>query len=298
MNNSNWNLVKRYLSLRANSVTVRTMGAFEDDLRVFCRFLGDRRIEDVTHQDIDSFLEYCRVDRKNGDAALSRKYNTLNKFYDTMILKEYLDMTNPLNKVERIKVRNKVRDHVTFEEYRQIIRYLEEQKDYRGLALFSLLYSSGLRVSEVHRLNKHDIDFEDMEIIVLGKGQEEKSAIFSEEAKKYILQYLDKRTDNFDYLFLSREKNRWSVSAIQKYVRNIGERSGLRKKITPHMLRHGTAMFLLDNGLPLDEIQKVLGHRNISTTQIYARTSMKRVKKNVNSIYDRLLGSEKFEIME
>jgi integrase/recombinase XerD len=275
--------------LRANSVTVRTMGAFEDDLRVFCRFLGDRRIEDVTHQDIDSFLEYCRVDRKNGDAALSRKYNTLNKFYDTMILKEYLDMTNPLNKVERIKVRNKVRDHVTLEEYKQIIRYLEEQKDYRGLALFSLFYSSGIRVGEMYRLNRDDLDLENKELIVKGKGDDEKVAIFSEEAKRYIIQYLSTRNDDLNALFVSRENNRWSISGIQQYIKRTAIIAGGKKNIHPHLLRHGCAMLLLDNELPLDEIQKVLGHKNISTTQIYARTSMRRVKKNANNIYDKVL---------
>jgi integrase/recombinase XerD len=289
VNNSNWNLVKRYLSLRANSVTVRTMGAFEDDLRVFCRFLGDRRIEDVTHQDIDSFLEYCRVDRKNGDAALSRKYNTLNKFYDTMILKEYLDMTNPLNKVERIKVRNKVRDHVTLEEYKQIIRYLEEQKDYRGLALFSLFYSSGIRVGEMYRLNRDDLDLENKELIVKGKGDDEKVAIFSEEAKRYIIQYLSTRNDDLNALFVSRENNRWSISGIQQYIKRTAINARVKKNMHPHLLRHGCAMLLLDNELSLDEIQKVLGHRNINTTQIYARTSMKRVKKNADNIYNKLL---------
>lgn len=289
MNKDNKDLVSRYLSLRANSVTERTMGAFEDDLRVFCRFLGDRRIEDVTHQDIDSFLEYCRVDRKNGDAALSRKYNTLNKFYDTMILKEYLDMTNPLNKVERIKVRNKVRDHVTLEEYKQIIRYLEEQKDYRGLALFSLFYSSGIRVGEMYRLNRDDLDLENKELIVKGKGDDEKVAIFSEEAKRYIIQYLSTRNDDLNALFVSRENNRWSISGIQQYIKRTAIIAGGKKNIHPHLLRHGCAMLLLDNELPLDEIQKVLGHKNISTTQIYARTSMRRVKKNANNIYDKVL---------
>lgn len=289
MNSRNFELVQRYLSLRANSVTERTRGAFEDDLRVFCKFLGDKHIEDVTHQDIDAFLEYCRNERSNGDASLSRKYNTLNKFYDTMILKEYLDMINPLNKVEKVKVRSKVRSHVSLSEYKKIINYLEKTKDYRGLALFSLLFSSGLRVSEIHRLNKVDVDFENKEIIVIGKGQKEKSAIFSEEAKKYILQYLKSRNDSLDALFVSRENNRWSVGAIQKYTKITAKRSGIEKNIHPHLLRHGTAMFLLDNGLPLDEIQKVLGHSNISTTQIYARTSMKRVKKDVDNIYNKLL---------
>ncbi len=289
MNKNNRDLVSRYLSLRANSVTERTIGAFEDDLRVFCRFLKDKSIGDVTHQDIDAFLEYCRVDRKNGDAALSRKYNTLNKFYDTMILKEYLDMKNPMDKVERVKVRQKIRDHITLAEYKQIIKYLDEKKDYRGLALFSLFYSSGLRVSEIHRLNKLDIDFDGKEIVVIGKGQEEKAAIFSEEAKEYILKYLNTRNDDLDVLFVSREDNRLSVSAIQNFIKTAAREAGVKKNIHPHLLRHGTAMFLLDNGLPLDEIQKVLGHKNISTTQIYARTSMRRVKKNVDNIYNKLL---------
>lgn len=289
MNKNNERLVNRYLSLRSNSITERTKGAFADDLRVFIRFLDDKGVEDVTHKDIDAFLEHCRVDRGNGDEALSRKYNTLNKFYDTMILKEYLNMTNPLNKVERIKVRNKVRDHVTLDEYKQIIKYLEQQKDYRGLALFSLFYSSGIRVNEAHRLNKNDIDFENNEFDVMGKGDQGRTCIFSDEAKGYIIQYLNSRDDNLEALFVSHMGNRWSVSSIQQYVKNTAKKAGVKKNVHPHLLRHGTAMLLLDNELPLDEIQKVLGHRNINTTQIYARTSMKHVKKNVNNIYSKLL---------
>lgn len=289
MNKNNERLVNRYLSLRSNSITERTKGAFADDLRVFIRFLDDKGVEDVTHKDIDAFLEHCRVDRGNGDEALSRKYNTLNKFYDTMILKEYLNMTNPLNKVERIKVRNKVRDHVTLDEYKQIIKYLEQQKDYRGLALFSLFYSSGIRVNEAHRLNKNDIDFENNEFDVMGKGDQGRTCIFSDEAKGYIIQYLNSRDDNLEALFVSHMGNRWSVSSIQQYVKNTAKKAGVKKNVHPHLLRHGTAMLLLDNGLPLDEIQKVLGHRNINTTQIYARTSMKRVKKDVNNIYNKTL---------
>lgn len=252
-------------------------------------FLGDKHIEDVTHQDIDAFLEYCRVDRNNGDAALSRKYNTLNKFYDTMIMKEYLNMTNPLTKVERIKVRGKVRDHVTLGEYKQIIKYLEKQKDYRGLALFSLLFSSGIRVSEAYRLDRRDLDFENNEFDVMGKGNQGRTCIFSDEAKVYLIRYLNTRDDSLDALFVSRENKRWSISGIQRYVKNTATKAGIDKNISPHLLRHGTAMLLLDNDLPLDEIQKVLGHRNISTTQIYAKTSMRKVKKNVSNIYDKVL---------
>lgn len=289
INPDNWKLVKRYLSLRSNSITERTKQAFEDDLRVFCRFLREKHIKDVTHQDIDAFLEYCRDERNNGDAALARKYNTLNKFYKTMIMKDYLDMKNPLDKVEKIKVRQKIRDHVRLDEYKQIMEYLKDKNDIKGLALFSLLYSSGLRVSEIHRLNRNDLDFENLDIVVLGKGQEDKPAMFSEEARDYILQYLDTRQDSFPWLFNSRENNRWSVSAIQKYVKTVAQRAGVKRNVCPHKLRHGIAMLLLEKGVPLNEIQEFLHHKSIQTTQVYARTSLMRVKKNVKNVYNEVL---------
>lgn len=289
INQNNEKLVKRYLSLRGSNITDRTRQAFKWDFNVFLEYLGEKNIQDVTHIDIDGFIEHCREERNNGDEALSRKYNTLNKFYDTMIMKEYLDMVNPLNKVERIKVRKKVRGYVTLEEYKQIINYLESIKDSRGLALFSLMYSSGLRVSEVHRLNISDISFENRMFITKGKGDKEREGMFSEEAKSYILEYLATRKDDLDALFISREKNRLAVSSIQQYVKRIGKEAGVDSNIHPHRIRHGTAMMLLDNDLPLDQIQEVLGHENISTTQIYAQTSMKKVKNNVDDIYNKIL---------
>ena len=288
MNNGNESLVKRYLSIRSSNVTGRTKQAFKWDFLVFLKFLGCKPINDVVHTDMDAFIQHCREERKNGDEALSRKYNTLNTFFKTMIAKEYLDMKNPLDKVERIKVRKKVRSHVTLEEYKQIINYLESEKDYRGLALFSLVYSSGIRISEVYQLNKPDLDFENKEFVVKGKGDKERLCIFSEEAKIYLLQYLSTRDDDLNPLFVSSLGNRWAVSSIQQYVKKISQRAGVKKNIHPHLIRHGTAMLLLDNGLPLDEIQKVLGHENISTTQIYAKTSMKKVKTNVNNIYNKV----------
>lgn len=206
-----------------------------------------------------------------------------------MIMKDYLDMKNLLDKVEKIKVRDKVRDHITLDEYKQIIKYLKKQKDYRGLALFSLFYSSGIRVGEIHRLNIEDLDLEDLSFNTVGKGEQGRSCLFLEEARDCIVQYLETRDDDLLWLFNSRENNRWSVSAIQKFVKTTVQKTGIKKNIHPHLLRHGNAMLLLDNGLPLDEIQRVLGYKSVSTTQIYARTSMQKVKRNVNNIYKKVL---------
>lgn len=289
MNRCNEQLVKRYLSLRSNKTTERTRQAFGWDLGVFLEYINDKPLEKLTHIDLDGFFQYCTEERHNGDEALSRKYNTLNTFFRFMIDKEYLDMKNPLAKVEKVKVRRKLRGHVTLEEYKQIINYLESIENYRGLALFSLLFSSGLRVSEVHKLNRNDLNFSDREFSVIGKGDKGRPCMFSEEAKKYILQYLDNRTDDLEALFISREHNRWSVGAIQRFVKIASIRAGISKNIHVHLLRHGVAMLLLENSVPLDEIQKVLGHENIGTTQIYAQTSMKRVKQDVDNIFNKVL---------
>lgn len=285
---NNIKLAKRYLSLRSGNITDKSKDAMKGDLILFLRFINEKHIEEVDYKDIDAFLEYCREERKNGNSALGRKYNTLKAFYDTMIKKEYLEMKNPTDKVDKIKSKHKVRNHVTLNEYKQIISFLEEKEDLKGLALFSLLFSSAIRVGEVHRLNILDLDFENREFIILGKGDKERVCIFSEEAKKYLLQYINSRDDDFEYLFVSREHNRWSISSIQQYVKSAAKSAGIEKNIHPHLVRHGTAMLLLDKGMQLDEIQKVLGHSNIGTTQIYAKTSMKRVKSNVDSIYNNL----------
>lgn len=275
--------------MRSNNITLRSKQAFAWDLGVFFDYIGNTPIEQVTHIDVDGFFEYCAGTRHNGDEALSRKYNTLNKFFQTMIDKEYLTMRNPLAKVEKIKVRKKVRGHVTLTEYKQIIEYLNSAKGYRGLALFSLLYSSGIRVSEVYQLNRDSLNFVTNEFTVTGKGDKGRLCIFSAEAGGYVMQYLNTRTDNNISLFMSRESKRWSIGGIQNYVKQAAIRAGVSKHVHPHLLRHGTAMLLLENGLTLDKIQKVLGHENIGTTQIYAQTSMQHVKHDVAQVYSQCL---------
>ena len=292
MNKDNEGIVKRYLSLRGSNVTNCSRDGFGYDLSVFLRHIADKPLESITHIDIDGFMQYCTDERKNRSAALSRKYNTLNKFFDTMIAKEYLDMKNPLAKVEKVKLRKKVRGHVALDEYQTIMSMLAAEHDLRALALFSLFFSSGIRISEACQLNRDDLDYENGEFTVIGKGDKERTCVFSAEAGKHVKAYIDSRTDDLIPMFISREHTRLSVSGIRYSVKKATMRAGIVKNITPHLLRHGTAMLLLERGLPLDEIQKVLGHENIGTTQIYAQTSMLRVKKNVNSIYDNVFKEE------
>lgn len=284
-NENNRRLLERYLLICKNKgLTNESLKAFRIDIQLFLRYIEDKDASKVTHIDVEDFFAYCQTERSNGDEAMSRKYTSLNCFFNNMIKREYLDMRNPLDRIDKPKVRKKTRGHLTEEEMNQVFDYLKSINDLRGLALFSLFYSSGIRLSEMHQLNRDSLDFINKRFQVLGKGQKERICIFSDFAKECINNYLDSRDDDLESLFVSREHNRWSKKSIQEHVKKICYRAGIKKNISPHKLRHTTAMTLLKKDIPLDKIQIVLGHSNVGTTQIYAYNNIDDVQSLVDGL--------------
>lgn len=275
-NKHNEQLLRRYEMICKNKgLTSASIDAIiKVDLPLFLNFIGNKNVEDVTHIDIENFFDYCINERHNGEASLNRKYASINRFYETMIKKEYIQCKNPMDKVDKIKMRKRVRGYLTIEEIRQIFDYIDKIGDLRAGAIFSLFFSSGIRLSELYRLNRDSLDFEHCRFKVLGKGQKERVCIFSEDTKDRILKYLETRKDDNPALFISREGNRLSKKAIQNLVKRIAKEAGTKKNVFPHLLRHSLAMWLLKNNIPLDRIQLVLGHSNISTTQVYAYSNI------------------------
>lgn len=169
------------------------------------------------------------------------------------------------------------------------MNYLNEQENYRDLAIFSLLMSSGIRRAEIQSLNINDIDFENCKINrIIGKGNKMRHSMFSREAKIYLEKYLDSRTDNNEALFVTLH-GRISLTMINRITVKAGKEAGVRMKVTPHKLRHGCAMMLYENGLRLDEIQQLLGHASVSTTQIYAQNSLNKVRSKIEDVYENKL---------
>lgn len=282
----NQKLLDRYLMICKNKgLTPNSIKAIKGDINLFLRFIDDRHIKDIKHIDCDDFLMYCMNQRDNHDWALARKHTSINMFFKILIKKDYLEIKNPMDKVDQIKVRKRQRGHLTTEEIQKVFDYLEENKIYRELALFSLLFSSGIRLSELYQLNKNSLNFETKRFLVVGKGQKERICIFSEYAKKNIIKYLSTREDDLEPLFISRENNRWSRRAIQTTIKNTIQRAGIDKEMTTHHIRHSCAMHLLHNDIPLDKIQKILGHSSIATTQIYAYNTMDDVQDLVEGVF-------------
>lgn len=286
----NQKLLDRYLMICMNKgLTERTIDAKKTDLELFLRFIGDKHIEDITHIDCDDFLMHCRLDRKNGDWALSRKHSSLSAFFDTLIQKEYINIRNPMNKVDPIKVRHKMKDYLTPEEMDLVFSYLEQKNDLRGLALISLFYSSACRISEVRQLNRADLDMENRSFRVIGKGQEERSCFFSEYAKQNIVNYLNSRADALEPLFISRENNRWSKEAIEVYVKNLIAKAGINKHITPHSFRHSVLTNLRREGARLEDLQLLAGHKDISTTQrVYTHVGLDDIRHKFDDFHNKI----------
>ena len=153
----------------------------------------------------------------------------------------------------------------------------------RNKVILALLYSAGLRVSELVSLHTDDVDLGERTIRIRGKGEKDRIVLFDENTKLLLEEYLEKRTDNSDALFVNRFGNHLTPRYIQMMIKKYAESAGIKKRVTPHILRHSFATHLLKNGVDIRAIQQLLGHSNLSTTQIYTSVDMQTLK----NVYDR-----------
>lgn len=292
INEDNKAIWKRYrMHCKNKGLTQRSIEAMVDtDLRLFLEFLGDIKIKDVTHEVCSDFLIYCSEERNNKSKALARKFTSINTFM-TILVKQDVIIKNPLDKLEKPKVRKTIRDHLDIDEYNQLLAYVDSQQDLRGAALISFFFASGCRLSEVYQQNRDSLNYKKRQFIVLGKGAKQRVCMFNADSAQRIKKYLNSRTDDNPALFISKQMNRWSRKAIQDYLVTTGKRAGIKKRVHPHLIRHTRAMALLRAGVSLETIQRVLGHESIATTQIYAHNSLDDVQDQVDKIDEKIINN-------
>lgn len=195
-------------------------------------------------------------------------------------------------KIELPKVPGRQVEVLAREELEAMFRTIDPTKRNgpRNLALLHLLYSTGLRVSELSNLNRKDVNLQTREFRVVGKGRKARIVFISETAAQFLKDYLNARDDNWTPLFLSNsnrskvkslfgEERRLEPQAIERIVRNLATVAGIVKKVTPHTLRHTFATELLKNGADIRSVQEMLGHSSITTTQIYTHLTNRRLKE-------------------
>ena len=236
-------------------------------------------VDSADTQTIRAFLD---AERKRGNStnSLVTKIHKLNSFYGWMLKEEHV-LKNPMNRVDKPQETKAPPKYLTYEE----LELLREAADGITKVIFEVLYSTGLRVSELVDLDRQDVDFIEKTVWVKdGKGGKARQSKLSTRAAMILKQHLASRKDDEPWVFRSNFKQRMSTHSVGRYLKLLGERAGIRRRLTPHMLRHTFATHLLDGGTPIDLVQYLLGHESVKTTQVYAHTN----PKNVEHFYGRV----------
>jgi integrase/recombinase XerD len=285
-------MIEEYLiELEIRNYSRNTIKTYKSIVNCFYRFLLDEKDLFDERRVLRSFKKYIQYLKR--DKNVSQNYIYLvtvvvKKFFefnDIRILDEVKtpkrtkSLPKSLNEAE---VRNLIHA-VDCDDYENGDSPLQRSIKLRNKVILALLYSSGLRVSELVSLKVDDVEAGDRTIRIRGKGEKDRIVLFNDETKSLIENYLDIRINKGEYLFLNRFGNPLTPRYIQMMIKNYAELAGINKKVTPHILRHSFATHLLKNGVDIRAIQQLLGHSNLSTTQIYTSVDMQTLR----TVYDR-----------
>lgn len=274
----------------ASNHTVKNYGI---DLREFSLFLDKKTIEQVDYVDIRSFLATLK-DKSYSKSSISRKLACIRSFFK-FLTREDVVKANPSAGIATPKREKKLPD---FLEPQEVVRLIEAPAagNWEGLrdrAMLETLYSSGLRVSELVGLNHDDLDLFSALVRVRGKGKKERIVPLGQVALKAIQEYIQhqppKLRDNGlkKPLYLNRSGGRLTDRSVRRMILKYCRATGLKKEVSPHMLRHSFATHMLDRGADLRSVQELLGHENLSTTQIYTHVTTKRLKEAYEAAHPR-----------
>ncbi len=281
------NRFKRFLQVE-KGLSENSIYSYTYDLKKFSDFLSsnNKDIMSATQEDIQQFLYFEKTKKKNSSRTLARSLAAIRQFYNFVSDKiEAID--NPTMRIESPHVEKTLPDFLTIQEIHLLFSSISESDPYelRDKAIFELLYSCGLRISEAIEILHDQVDFENSLVRVVGKGNKERLAPIGEEAKRLLKKYLrDSRNEicgkrESEYLFISKKGSKLNRKSVWRLLKNYVTRTRIKKNITPHTLRHSFATHLIENGADLRSVQELLGHMDISTTQVYTHLAKKKLQE-------------------
>lgn len=276
----------------------KTKDAYERDLNDFCQFLensGDPSLTAVDHLDVRVYLAFLN-DQKYSRNTISRKIASLRSFYQYLLKHEKIK-ENPFSYVHLKKKHARLPRFFYEKEIEVLFDSVEGTKtlEQRNRALLEVLYGSGLRVSECANLTLSVIDFDNSVMLIHGKGNKDRYVPLGSYASDAIQAYVDDGRKSLmerfgkdhDYLFINHRGDQITSTGIEYVLNQIIKKSSLTSDIHPHMLRHTFATHLLNNGADLRTVQELLGHANLSTTQIYTHVTKESIQKSYRSFHPR-----------
>ncbi len=258
-----------------------TLRAYRSDLRLFFSFLSDRKIDAVDHSAITQFLAALYrygLDRR----SIARKLSTLKSFFKVLVKLHHTN-DNPAALVRSPKTKKHLPGFLTFSQIEEGLTI----DDPRDRAIIEVLYSCGLRASELVGLNLTDIDLDRQDVRVRGKGSKERIVPIGAIARQAIRHYLESRSSSSTALFVNLRGGRLTTRSLQRIVRKYLIRVARIAGTNPHILRHTFATHLLERGADLRAVQELLGHSSLSTVQIYTHLTTKRLKEIYRQAHPR-----------
>ena len=229
----------------------------------------------ITTDDLRMYLSDYQNDSKASKASIDNIRRNLSSFFGWLEDENYI-LKSPVRRIHKIKTTTVVKEAYSDDEIENL---RDACREIRDLALIDMLSSTGMRIGELVQLNIKDINFDERECIVLGKGDKERIVYFDARTKIHLQEYVDSRDDDNEALFvgLRSPHQRISINGVELRIRQIGNKAGI-KKCHPHKFRRTMATMAIDKGMPIEQVQRLLGHEKIDTTLQYAIVKQSNVK--------------------
>jgi len=242
----------------------------------------DADINSIGQGEITAFVEFC-YDIGLKRSSISRKIACLKSFFKFLYNNDIIKV-NPADSIHFPKGEKRIPKFLYYNRIKELLNFnLKRFLDFRDIALLEIFYSSGARVSEIASANIENLDIENGALKVIGKGSVERVVFLTKEASRWLKIYLQKRKIEFGKittpLFVNSKGIRITVRGIFYLVEKRARMAGILERVTPHMLRHSFATELMNRGADIRAIQEMLGHKSLSTTQVYTHTTKERLKK-------------------
>ena len=272
---SEQNLVESFLSAkRIEGCSEKTLKYYDSTIQAMLNSIG-KGIKYIVTDDIRCYLTEYQTEKKSSKVTIDNIRRILSSFFSWLEDEDYI-LKSPVRRIHKVKTGTNIKETYS-DEALELMR--DNCTEFRDLAMIDMLASTGMRVGEMVLLNHNDIDFNERECVVFGKGDKERIVYFDARTKIHLQNYLDSRTDDNPALFVSLQSphNRMNIGGIEVRLRQLGKRLGLNK-VHPHKFRRTLATMAIDKGMPIEQLQQLLGHRRIDTTLQYAMVKQSNVK--------------------
>lgn len=273
-------LINHFINYFENELNYskNTIKSYQKDLEIFKTFVKDTNINKIDYNYIREYLSYL-YEKNYSKTSIARNISTLRSFFK-YLYSENIIKDNPLVLISNPKLDKKLPKVLNYQELENLLLTpdINTPIGLRDACILELLYSTGIRVNELTNIKINDINFTEKKILILGKGNKERYVLFGNLCLKKINDYLrNGRTyldkDNNQYLFLNKKGKKISDRTIRTMIDTMCNKASIKMHISPHTLRHTFATHMLNEGADLKTVQELLGHENLSTTQIYTHVS-------------------------